>query len=109
MKRFFLILIIISFNSDLRADFMDSLSIGIGAGYTNYNTMKGELYLTSDIELFNVNSEIKVGVNSHSYKLSFDNVSGLRASSIGLFGDAAFYPFNEGLFAGIRWETINFN
>jgi hypothetical protein len=41
--------------------------------------------------------------------LVFDNVKDLNASSVGFFGDIAIYPFNKGLFTGIRWELINFN
>jgi hypothetical protein len=48
-------------------------------------------------------------MNNHSYQLTFDHVSDLNASSIGFFGDIAVYPFNNGLFAGLRWEALTFN
>jgi hypothetical protein len=109
MKRHFLIITAIIISSNLFAGVTDSLSIGFGGGYNNYNTFKGEIYLKSDFKLFNRNSEIKVGMNNRSYQLTFDNVSDLDASSIGFFGDLAIYPFDKGLFTGIRWEMINFN
>jgi len=110
MKKFVLFLLVIILSSNLYAGITDSLSIGFGGGYTNYNTFRGEAYLKSDIKLGRkLNSEIKVGVNNHSYQLTFDKVSDLKASSIGIFGDFAVYPFGNGLFTGIRWELINLN
>lgn len=109
MKRHFLIITAIIISSNLFAGITDSLSIGVGGGYCNYYTSRGEIYLKSDLKLFNRNSEIKVGMNNRSYQLTFDNVPDLEASSIGFFGDIAIYPFDKGLFTGIRWELINFN
>ena len=109
MKKYFFILAISLLTSNVYAGITDSLSIGFGGGYSNYNTFRGELYLKSDSKLFKRNSEIKIGVNNHSYQLTFDNVSDLNASSIGFFGDIAIYPFDKGLFTGVRWELINFN
>jgi hypothetical protein len=93
----------------LQARVLDSLSIGLGGGYDSYNTLRGEIYLKSNIKLFNRKTEIKAGLNNRSYTLDFDNVKDLNASSVGFFGDIAIYPFNKGLFTGIRWELINFN
>jgi len=109
MKKIICFLIIIFLTSSLYAETTTFSSIGFGGGYSSYNTFLGELYLKSDFKLFNRNSEIKAGINNHSYQLTFDKVSDLDASSIGLFGDIAVYPFDKGLFAGIRWEMININ
>ena len=109
MKKCLLIFTTIILNSNLYAGFTDSLSIGFSGGYNNYNTFQGELYLKSELKLSNLNSEIKIGINNRSYQLTFDNVSELNASSIGFFGDVAVYPFDNGLFTGLRWELINFN
>ena len=109
MKRLFLILSLILLASNLRAGIFDSLSIGFGGGYSSYNTFRGELYLKSDLQLFKRNTELKFGMNNHSYQLTFDNISDLNASSVGFFGDIAIYPFDKGFFAGLRWELINFN
>ena len=109
MKKYLLILTITILSSNLYAGITDSLSIGFGGGYNNYNTFQGELYLKSDLKIFNRNSEITIGMNNRLYQLTFDNVSDLDASSIGFFGDIAIYPFDKGLFTGIRWEFINFN
>lgn len=92
----------------LNAGILDSLSIGFCGGYDSYSTFRGEVYLKSD-KLFKLKSEIKVGLNNRSYDLEFDNLEDLNAQSICLFGDLAIYPFNKGLFAGLRWEFINFN
>ena len=109
MKKCVLILMVTVLTSNLYAGITDSLSIGLGGGYSSYNTFRGEFYLKSELKVGNRNSEIKVGMNNRSYQLSFDKVSDLNASSIGLFGDFAIYPFNNGLFTGVRWELINFN
>ena len=109
MKKSVLILTVIVLTSNVYAGITDSLSIGFGGGYSSYNTFRGEVYLKSDLKFGNLNSEIKVGVNIHSYQLIFDKVSSLNASSIGFFGDIAIYPFGKGLFTGIRWEFVNFN
>jgi len=109
MKKYFFILTVSLLTSNVYAGITDSLSIGFGGGYNSYNTFRGELYLKSDLKLFKRNSEIKFGVNNRSYQLTFDNVSDLNASSVGLFGDIAIYPFDKGLFTGVRWELININ
>lgn len=109
MRRYFLVLIMIMLVSQLHAGIIDSLSIGLGGGYDSYNTFRGEIYLKSDIQLFNRKAEIKAGLNNRSYQLDFDGVKDLDAQSIGFFGDIVIYPFNKGLFTGVRWELINFN
>lgn len=109
MRRYFLIISFILVASQLHAGIPDSLSIGLGGGYNSYNTIRGEIYLKSDIKLFNRKAEVKAGLNNRSYQLEFDNVKDLNAQSFGFFGDMAIYPLNEGLFTGIRWELINFN
>lgn len=109
MKRYLVVLIMIMLGTQLHAGILDSLSIGLGCGYDSYNTLRGEIYLKSDIKLFNRKSEIKAGLNNRSYQLEFDGVKNLNAKSVGFFGDIAIYPFNKGLFTGLRWEFINFN
>ncbi|MDR0436662.1 MAG: hypothetical protein LBH22_00010 [Bacteroidales bacterium] len=109
MKKLASILTICLLISNVYAENAAFSSIGFGCGYSSYNTFRGELYLRSDLKLFNRNSEVKAGINNHSYQLTFDNVPDLDASSIGLFGDIAIYPFDKGLFAGIRWEMLNIN
>lgn len=109
MRQYFLVLIMIMLGSQLHAGILDSLSIGLGGGYDSYNTLRGEIYLKSDIKLFNRKTELKAGLNNRSYQLDFDGVKNLNAQSFGLFGDIAIYPFNKGLFTGLRWELINFN
>jgi hypothetical protein len=95
--------------SQLYAGILDSLSVGLAGGYDSYNTLRGEIYFKSNIKLFDRNGEVKIGLNNRSYQLEFDNVKDLNAQSFGFFGDIAVYPFNKGLFAGIRWEFINLN
>jgi hypothetical protein len=109
MKKCVLILTVFILTSKSYAGITDSLSIGFGGGYSSYNTFRGEVYLKSDLKLGKLKSEIKIGMNNHSYQLTFDNVSDLNASSIGIFGDMAVYPFGKGLFAGLRWEALTFN
>jgi hypothetical protein len=109
MRRYFLVFIMIFSGSQLHAGILDSLSVGLGGGYDSYNTLRGEVYLKSEIELFKRKSELKAGMNNRSYQLEFDGVKGLNAQSLGFFGDITIYPFNKGLFTGIRWELINFN
>src|SRR5574344_50502 len=109
MRRYLLVFALILFGSQLHAGVLDSLSVGFGGGYDSYNTLRGEVYLKSDLKLFNRKAEIKAGLNNRSYQLDFDNVKDLNAQSLGLFGDIVIYPLNKGLFTGVRWELINFN
>jgi len=109
MKRLLLIFTVIVISTQLHAGVLDSLSIGVGGGFESYNTPKGEVYLKSDLVLLDRKAELRVGMNNRTYQLDFDNVKDLEASSIGFFGDICIYPFNKGLFTGIRWELINFN
>ncbi len=109
MRGYLFVFSLIMLGIQLHAGILDSLSIGFGGGYDSYNTLRGEIYLKSDIELFNRKTEIKAGINNRSYQLDFDGVRDLNAQSFGFFGDIAVYPFNKGLFTGLRWELINFN
>jgi hypothetical protein len=52
--------------------------------------------------------KIKKG-NFVVHPLEFDQAKYLKASSIGIFGDVVIYPFNKGIYLGLRWELINFN
>jgi hypothetical protein len=109
MKRTLLIFLTVFISFQLNAGIFDSLSIGLCGGYDSYSTFRGEVYLKSEIKIFKLKSEIKAGINNRSYNLEFDNVKDLNAQSVCIFGDIAIYPFNKGLFAGLRWEFINFN
>lgn len=109
MKKLLLIILLIGSSITSYAGMSDSLYIGYGSGYSSYNTYRGELYLRFNTTVFNRNSEFKIGVNNRSYEISFDGVHGLDASSFSIFSDLAVYPFNHGLFTGLRWEMINFN
>jgi hypothetical protein len=109
MKKSFIFLVAFYMTAALYAGMPDTISIGLSGGYDSYKTLRGELYLKYGIKLFNHRAEMKAGINNRSYTLDFDNVNDLKASSIGLFGDVAIYPFRNGLFAGLRWELINFN
>lgn len=109
MKRYLLVVTLIIFSTQLQAGLLDSLSLGLGGGYDSYATFRGDIYLKSGIKLFKKKAEIKMGINNRSYQLDFDGVNDLKAQSVGVFGDIAIYPFNKGLFTGVRWELINFN
>jgi len=109
MKKITAILTISLLISNVYTENATFSAIGFGGGFSSHNTFRGELYLRSDLRLFNRNSKVKAGINNHSYQLAFDKVPNLEASSIGLFGDIAIYPFDKGLFAGIRWEMLNIN
>src|SRR5690606_8643254 len=88
----------------------DILSVGFTANYTNENAIGGELFFKKGIRLFRQQTEIKAGIGNRSYSFAFDGVQGLQASSVGLFGDLAIYPFNQdGFFVGVRLEPINLN
>ena len=109
MKRLLFILIIAILSTQAQAKLTDTLSVGVAGGLSSYHTFRGEIYAKSSIKLLNRNTEIKVGLNNRSYNISFDNINDLEVSSLGVFGDIAIYPFNKGLFVGIRWELININ
>lgn len=92
-----------------KAGIIDSLSIGGACAYTSYQTLKGEIYFSKIGIAFNKPVEIRFGVTSRKFEFEFDGVKNLEASSAGLFADAIIYPFNRGLFAGIRWELLDIN
>jgi hypothetical protein len=98
MKKILFTVIALVIVLQTRASIKDSLSIGATGGYTNYNTLKGELYFKKDLKVFNRHAEIKAGMNNRGYQLEFDQVKDLKASSIGIFGDVVIYPFNKGIY-----------
>src|SRR3546814_6872860 len=94
----------------LFAQTTDILSVGFTANYTNESAFGGELLFKKGIRLFRQEAEIKAGIGNRSYSFGFDGVQNLQASSVGLFGDLAIYPFNQnGFFVGVRLEPINLN
>ena len=60
---------------------------GVAAGYTNYNTFKGEAWIKHDFKIVKKNAEFKLGVNNRAYTLTFDNVNNIQANSIGIYTD----------------------
>lgn len=109
MKNCLFILWFILLSSPIAAGNKAPLYFGMSAGYSKYNSLLGEIYLKLDRTILNRDAEVKFGMTRRSYQLTFDKIKDLNASSIGFFGDAAIYPFTNGLFTGIRWEAINFN
>ena len=109
MKYLLLIFFALVWITRAKASITDSLFLGVAGGYTNYNTLKGELYLKKELTVLKHQAEFKVGMNNRNYLLTFDNVFNLHASSIGFYGDIALYPFNKGFYLGLRWELMNFN
>lgn len=109
MKKAFLFCFLFAASCAVNAQFSKSWYIGGGGGYTNYKTPKFELYANKNMKLFNRQGEMKAGFSTRFYDLEFDKVKDLKAESVGMFADIAVYPFNKGLFAGVRWELVNFN
>ncbi|GHT47566.1 hypothetical protein AGMMS49965_25670 [Bacteroidia bacterium] len=86
----------------------DTLSIGGSGGCSNFNVFSGEIYLKSTLDaILKRKSEIRIGLNTHTYHLDLDRVAGIDVLSFGLFFDCAIYPLNNGMYAGIRWEALS--
>ncbi|MFC3199509.1 hypothetical protein ACFOET_17965 [Parapedobacter deserti] len=92
----------------LEANAQQPMSIGLSGNYGSNNRFGGEIYLRKPIRLMQKDAEFKAGLATRSFPLSFDGVGSLNAASLGIFGDAAIYPFpRNGLFTGIRVEILN--
>jgi hypothetical protein len=84
------------------------LSLGIAGGYSNCSYPSGEIYLKFDFDyILNRKLEMKVGINNHTYLLDLNYVSGIEIRSFSLFSDITVFPFNNGIFTGIRCQLIN--
>jgi hypothetical protein len=86
-----------------------NLSLGISGGYTNYQTFTPEVFVQKRFNLFQRPFEPKVGINYRSFETDFKGINQLDTKSIGLFAEAAIFPFHKYLFTGIRWELITLN
>lgn len=84
------------------------MSIGLSGNYGSNNRFGGEIYLRKPARLIRKDAEFKAGLATRNFPLSFDGVEGLQAASLGVFGDAAIFPFQGyGLFTGVRVEIFN--
>jgi hypothetical protein len=111
MKHILFIIGILLMGVQLRAGLLDSLYVGVAGGYERFGKFKGEAYLQAQTRFFHKESELRLGLSNHSYRLTFNRVEDLDAASFGVFADFAVYPFNfsKNMFLGLRWEFINFN
>ena len=89
----------------LSAKGFDGFSAGGSIGYSNNATIGAEVFAQGHIKKFG----IKAGFTYFPFEASFKNTNGLKTESVGFFAEGAFYPFRKYLFAGLRWEVINFN
>ncbi|HMY37260.1 MAG TPA: hypothetical protein PKW36_14215, partial [bacterium] len=88
---------------------LDTISIGFSIGRNSYKKDQKEFFIKTEIRLLNHSFFSKLGVQSRQYDLSFDGVRNLKAKSLGLFAEYIRYLWDDNLFAGMRWELINFN
>lgn len=88
---------------------LDTISIGFSIGRNSYKTDQKEFFIKTQIRLLNHSFFSKLGVQSRQYDLSFDGVQNLKAKSLGLFAEYIRYLWHDNVFAGLRWELINFN
>jgi hypothetical protein len=109
MRRFILMFVLSIFCLPIFALKFDDLSLGVGCGYESTGYAKGELYLQTSETLFKKDADFRAGISNRTYKFDFDGVNNLESNSVGVFCDAIIYPFDNGLFAGLRWELITFN
>jgi hypothetical protein len=93
----------------LLAGGFENVSIGAGLGYSNYAVVGAEGFLQGGLRLWNRPLEAKAGVSYFPYKARFQQKDDLKTESVGLFAEGVYYPFYNYLFAGLRWEVINFN
>jgi hypothetical protein len=109
MRRIILLFLLSAFCLPIFALKFDDLSLGVGCGYESTGYAKGEMYLQTSETLFKKDADFRAGISNRTYKFDFDGVNNLESNSVGVFCDAIIYPFNNGLFTGLRWELINLN
>ncbi|GHT18491.1 hypothetical protein FACS189429_5110 [Bacteroidia bacterium] len=90
--------------------FRDGVSLGIGAGFTNYKTVAPEVFLQLNKKIGRrLPLEIKIGLDHRKFDATFAGISDLPAEGVGLFGEATVYPFQKWFYAGLRWNIITVN
>lgn len=87
----------------------ENVSLGASVGYSNHGVVGAEVFLQGGLRLWERPLEVKAGVSYFPYQASFQQKDDLKTESVGLFAEGVIYPFYNYLFAGLRWEVINFN
>jgi hypothetical protein len=87
----------------------EHFSIGVGGGYTNYQTFSPEIAIHTNFTAFQRPFELKAGVDYRSFDASFQTLNDLETKSVGFFVDASLFPFHKYFYAGVRWNLIDFN
>ncbi len=94
--------------TSLRAQ--ETKSFGLSGGFGSYARFAGEFYLIKPLRLFRKQGEVKAGVITRNYPLSYGGIKNLNAASVGVLADVAVFPFaGNGFFTGIRLEFPTFN
>jgi len=109
MKKFLFICLLSATTISLFARGFESISLGANVGYTNHSIIGGEIFLQGGGQLWERPVNAKVGVSYFPYQASFRQRTDLHTESIGIFAEGVIHPFSNFLFAGFRWEGINFN
>ena len=108
INRLFLTAILFVASLPVCANSKYPLSLGIAGGYSNFNYSSGEIYLKSDFNgILNRKLEMKIGINHRTYQLDLNHVSGIEIRSFSLFSDITVFPFNNGIFTGVRYQLLN--
>lgn len=87
----------------------EKISIGVGGGYTNYQTFSPEIAVHTNFTASQRPFELKIGADYHSFDARFHGLNDLETKSVGLFIDAIVFPFHQYFFTGIRWDLITLN
>ena len=82
----------------------EGISLGIGGGYTNYQTITVEGFCQANLTLGSLPFQPKIGFAYHSFTTDFESFKDLNVAGLGLFLEATIYPFRKYLFTGIRVE-----
>jgi hypothetical protein len=111
MKRIIIIacLVLPAIVSPAQMKLFENISLGISGGYTNYQTFTPEIFVQKNASLFQRPFEPKVGITYRDVETTFKEINRLKTNSIGLFAEAAIFPFHKYFFTGIRWELITLN
>jgi len=85
------------------------LSLGLGVGYTNYQTIAPEGFVQWNTNIAGRAFEPKAGISYQAFDAEYNGIEGLKSGGVGLFAEAVIFPFYKYFYCGVRWDFITIN
>jgi len=92
-----------------QSDLSKRWGIGVNGGYCNNQTFSPDIYVQYSDIFKGYDITTKMGLNYHRFDSEFQPFDMLETKSIGLFAEAAIFPFHNSFFTGIRWDFLTLN